>query len=125
MSTSGFREHGGDGAPRGPWHAPVLSVLVFRATANSNATGSDTAIAGTFQNPNLSPPPPPQAPPPPPPPPNAKGTFACDGPVQTGAGTTATFITNTSKRGGTNSDSSYAHPNNPDNPCGTLNLIFT
>ena len=89
MSTSGFREQGGDGAPRQPWRAPRLSVLVFRATANGSSPGSDAA----FPDQPPSPPPPPQAPAPPPPPPPSKGSLQCDGPVQVAAGTGMTSVT--------------------------------
>jgi hypothetical protein len=106
MSTSGFREQGGDGAPRQPWRAPRLSVLVFRATANGSSPGSDAA----FPDQPPSPPPPPQAPAPPPPPPPSKGSLQCDGPVQVAAGTGMTSFTTpvpTSKHGGTNTDSAF------------------
>jgi hypothetical protein len=116
MTTSGFREHGGDGAPRGPSQAPVLSVLVFRATANGSSPGTDTQFPDMIAT---------SSPPTSSPPTSSKVTFACDGAVQTGAGNTATFITNSSKRGGTHQDSSFAHPNNPNFPCATTNLIFT
>jgi hypothetical protein len=121
MSTSGLRVHGRDDAPQRPWQAPVLSVLVFRATANGSSPGTDTQFPDMI--PTASPP---AAPPPPPPPPNAKGNFACDGTVQTGAGTTATFVTNASKSGGTNQDAVFqAHPNQTLAPCANLNFTFT
>src|SRR5713226_453881 len=68
MSMSGLHQHGHAELTRRPWQAPSLSVLVFRATANSTSTGADTVIAGTFQNPTLSPPSPtpPTTPPTPP-----------------------------------------------------------
>src|SRR5712692_10407803 len=74
MSTSGFPQHGHAELSRRPWQAPCLSVLVFRATAQS-------------------PPPPPVIPPtgsllpPPPPPPPTKGSFNCDAGALVGVGT--------------------------------------
>src|SRR5712691_10464239 len=82
MSTSGFPQHGHAELSRRPWQAPCLSVLVFRATAQSPPPP-----------PPSPPPPPPVIPPtgsllpPPPPPPPKKGDFSCDAGAFVGVGT--------------------------------------
>jgi hypothetical protein len=92
MSMSGLHQHGHGGPTRRPWQAPSLSVLVFRATANSTSTGTDLQTSGQIVN-QSPPPPPPLPPPPPPPPPQKKGDFACDAGAFVGAGTGASAPT--------------------------------
>src|SRR5438045_1783666 len=70
MSGSGFLENGSNQACGNAWHAPQISVLVFRATANSVGPGDDSNGPNTFGN----------APSPPSPPP-PKGQQDCDGAV--------------------------------------------
>src|SRR5580704_498679 len=110
MSTSGFREHGSDGVPRRPWQAPVLSVLVFRATAAGGGTSTDAEGGAP-----LSPPPPPPPPSPPPPPPPTKGNFFCEGATFVGAGGTSNTPVTVNqgtikpKHNGSNIDINFPH----------------
>ena len=78
MSTSGFREHGGDGAPRGPWHAPVLSVLAFRETATGAVVTSEGAQSSGQAATQPAPPTPPITTPP------QKQANLCDGATMPG-----------------------------------------
>ena len=97
MSTSGLQGRGRDAALRRTWQAPSLSVLVFRATANSSSTGNDSQTQGQIVS---------QSPPSP-----VKTNLLCDGLVPApGAGQnnpTPFPGSTTSKTGGKNQDTAY------------------
>src|SRR5271166_275744 len=114
MSASGLGDHGRDGSFRGPWQSPRLSVLVFRATANSSSTGNDSQTQGQIVGQS---PPIPFSPPAPPPP--TKGNFLCDGQTPApGAGSNNPVpLTPLSKRGGSHQDLSFTSPEHTLNLC--------
>jgi hypothetical protein len=112
MSTSGLQGRGRDAALRRTWQAPSLSVLVFRATANSSSTGNDSQTQGQIVSQS---PPIPFSPPSPPPP--GKGNLLCDGQVPapgTGDKNAAQAAPGRAKNRGVNQDTLFVQPHTLD-----------